>query len=665
MAQGYLIFHLNLAFSSIKTEARPEVIRKCYWPLLELAESTGIPVGIELTGWTLQQIELLDPSWVDRFRQLLKSKQCELIGSGWSQIIGPLVPYEVNCWNQKLGKDAYQQTLGVTPKLALVNEMAFSTGMVDVYAEAGYQGIIMDRDNVRLALGIEAQPITAVPTHAVGLDGTALPVVWSDSILFQKLQHYVHGDITVNDYQRYLFKRVAQGEELLPIYCNDAEVFDYRPGRFKEERAANSEGEWNRLKRLLDVLAEQEGVTWCSPSEALQKIERSAVRYDALLSTVAQPLPVKKQAKYNIARWAVTGRNDIWINTICHRLHRSLLPAADALASTADWRALCELWASDLRTHITQDRWQQACTKLTALALAKKVPLDYGSQSAEVIGKITARSDSFAVTRDAENILLTVNTSAVRLVLNLRRGLNIQSLAYRSHDFVPAIGTLQHGFFSSIALGADYYSGGVIVELPAEHARVTDLERSEPEIFETAEKLYLKVQIETSYGPIIKLISVDREGERVSLAYSFPGWKKMRGILRAGIVTLMPEAFDSQLTLTCVNGGQGVERFALDRACDHSAAVSSLVSCTAGFGATTGTIVIGDDKRKVSMTWDPSLSAVLPMLVHKQSGQQSLTRVVFSLGEIDDTSRPEGEMPILNLCLAPEPLAAITTTPSC
>lgn len=658
MAQGYLIFHLNLAFSSIKTEARPEVVRKCYWPLLELAESTGIPIGIELTGWTLQQIELLDPLWVERFRKLLKSKRCELIGSGWSQIIGPLVPYEVNFWNQKLGMDAYQQTLGVTPKLALVNEMAFSTGMVDVYAEAGYQGIVMDRDNVRLALGMENMPLTAVPTHAVGLDGVALPVVWSDSILFQKLQHYVHGDITINDYQRYLLKRVARGENLLPIYCNDAEVFDYRPGRFKEERAANSEGEWNRLKRLLDVLVTQVGMTWCSPSDALLNIERSAACRHAVLSTVTQPLPVKKQAKYNIARWAVTGRNDIWINTICHRLHRSFLHASDIQTSAVDWRALCELWASDLRTHITQERWQEACSKLTALALVKHVSLDYGNQSKGRIGEIAARSGSFEVTPDVENLLLTVSTSAVRLVLNLRRGLNIHSLAYRTHDFVPVVGTLQHGYFGSIALGADYYSGGVIVELPAEHTRVTDLERSKPEIFETAERLYLRVQIETSYGPIIKLISVDRAAERVSLTYSFPAWKKMRGILRAGIITLMPEAFDNQLTLTCVNGGRTVEHFAIDRPCDHSAAVSSLVSCTAGFGATTGTIVIGDDKRKVLLSWDPSHSAVFPMLVHKQSGDQSLTRLVFSLGELDDTSRPEGAIPALTLCLSPDPLAA-------
>ena len=58
--KGYLIFHLNLGFSSIEKEAWPDVIQKCYSPLLDLIENTGVPIGIELTGWTLKQIERID-----------------------------------------------------------------------------------------------------------------------------------------------------------------------------------------------------------------------------------------------------------------------------------------------------------------------------------------------------------------------------------------------------------------------------------------------------------------------------------------------------------------------------------------------------------------------------------------------------------------------------
>ncbi|RLA34370.1 MAG: glycoside hydrolase family 57, partial [Gammaproteobacteria bacterium] len=103
--RAYSVFHLNLAFSSIAEEARSAVIERCYHPLLDLVESAGLPWGIELTGWTLQQVEQIDPGWVERLRGLVDSGQCELIGSGWTQLIGPLVRYAVNVWNQRLGME--------------------------------------------------------------------------------------------------------------------------------------------------------------------------------------------------------------------------------------------------------------------------------------------------------------------------------------------------------------------------------------------------------------------------------------------------------------------------------------------------------------------------------------------------------------------------------
>ena len=142
--KGYIFFHLNLAFSSIEEESRADVIRDCYHPLLDLIEETGVPTGIELTGWTLKQIERIDFGWIVRFKNLLESNSCELIGSGYCQIIGPLVPHKVNEWNQKLGLQEYTRLLGVQPKIALVNEMAYSDGLVEVYEKFGYQGLIMD-----------------------------------------------------------------------------------------------------------------------------------------------------------------------------------------------------------------------------------------------------------------------------------------------------------------------------------------------------------------------------------------------------------------------------------------------------------------------------------------------------------------------------------------
>ena len=87
----FAFFHLNLAFSSIEEERRAEVIARCYWPLLRLAEKHA-HVGIEVSGYTLEQIAATDPAWITQARALLAQNKIELIGSGYSQMIGPLVP---------------------------------------------------------------------------------------------------------------------------------------------------------------------------------------------------------------------------------------------------------------------------------------------------------------------------------------------------------------------------------------------------------------------------------------------------------------------------------------------------------------------------------------------------------------------------------------------
>src|SRR6185437_14485726 len=122
----FAFFHLNLAFSSIEEERRGEVIARCYWPLLKLADNHVI--GMEISGYTLEEIAMRDPRWIARARELISFGRIELIGSGYSQMIGPLVPARVTRENLALGIEAYEKFLGVRPHLALVGEQAYSAG---------------------------------------------------------------------------------------------------------------------------------------------------------------------------------------------------------------------------------------------------------------------------------------------------------------------------------------------------------------------------------------------------------------------------------------------------------------------------------------------------------------------------------------------------------
>jgi len=657
--KGYLIFHLNLCFSSIEEEAWPDVIQKCYSPLLELIERTGVPIGIELTGWTLKQIEKIDPAWIVRFKVLLEAGHCELIGSGYSQIISPLIPYAVNDWNQKLGLRIYEQILGLRPNIILVNEMAYSSNLVELYAQHGYDGFIMDRDNVRLALGIEELPISEVPTHAKGVDNNVLPVLWADSILFQKVQHYAHGDIAIFDYLDYLKKRISNNETLLPIYCNDAEVFDFRPGRFSEERPTHAEGEWRRVERLIKAIDTEIGMEWVSPSQALKINDQSSNRKVSKLNSGMHPIPVKKQAKYNIARWAVTGRDDLWLNTMCYRIAKHLCDSKNQ--NPQDWCDLCELWASDLRTHITEKRWQNTKKQVSKFLKRHNIRESFGysdiqsqPNSYSSLESALGQYQDFKITLDMDDTLLRIATTKLQIELNMRRGLTINSLAFDTHGLEPCIGTLPHGYFSSIKFGADYYSGGVVIDTPKERSRITDLDAVVPYfLLNDKRELEVYVTISTSMGNIEKVIRVSSEKEHIELSYHFPDWVRAIGSVRLGNITFLPEIYDENINVDCIDDVGNHEIFTMDSTASHHMPSSALVSSSGGLGATVGSICVEGVKNGVQLQWNTDDCAVMPMFQHDPIGEKSLSRIFFSMLEVDDTSKKSSKLGSFSFSISP------------
>ena len=83
------------------------------------------------------------------------------------------------------------------------------------------------------------------------------------------------------------------------------------------------------------------------------------------LQSAAFPVPVKKQMKYNVSRWAVTGRADFEINRRCRAILKRLSEAQSKNAE--QWRQLCWLASSDFRTHITEKRFTEMLAELERL----------------------------------------------------------------------------------------------------------------------------------------------------------------------------------------------------------------------------------------------------------------------------------------------------------
>ena len=67
-----------------------------------------------------------------------------------------------------------------------------------------------------------------------------------------------------------------------------------------------------------------------APSDVLKMMNLPGAGNRLHLETAAHPVPVKKQDKYNLLRWAVTGRDDLGINTQCWRIFEAMRSSAIA-----------------------------------------------------------------------------------------------------------------------------------------------------------------------------------------------------------------------------------------------------------------------------------------------------------------------------------------------
>jgi hypothetical protein len=613
----FALFHLNLAFSSIEEEQRDDVIARCYWPLLRLAEKFG-PIGVEATGFTLEEIAKRDPVWIERFKGLLNDGRAELIGSGYAQMIGPLVPARVTEANLRIGNMIYQRLLGVTPTLALVNEQAYAAGLVGLYLDAGYRGLLMDWDNPGAAHPEWLAETRYLPQRARGACGRDIGLIWTNTVAFQKLQRFVHRDIEIDSYMDYVRGRQSATPRGLCVYASDAEIFDFRPGRYKTEEKLTAASEWTRMEEAFSALSNEFALI--APS---QVFALPASSEPLRLETADMPVPVKKQRKYNLARWAVTGRDDIAVNAACERIYRGM---EERGADEAAWKELCGLWASDNRTHITDKRWKKFCAQL---AHAEE---NWGTSLAPA----ATHTGTLVAARRFD-----IRTPHVHARLDRRRGLALESIRFAPHR-AASLGGLGHGHFDDIALQADWYTGDCVFEAPGEH-KVTDLEWCEASQSTASNgDTIVHASIPTANGPIEKTLRFAHDAPRVDFDITFH-WKDWgKGSLRLGHFTLLPQAFDpSTLALVTHNGGRAAERFALaGQTVEHGAPVSFLVSSSHGFGMTEGWAELGDDRTRLRIEVDRATAPVLGLLTHRVSGGHLFCQLMLSALELDDTRKP-------------------------
>lgn len=635
MAFGlYSIFHCNIAFSSIEEDKRPDVVKRCYWPLLKLARRHKI--AIEANGYTLEVVERIDPAWIEELKTLIKTGQVEFLGSGYVQMVGPVVPARITKENLRIGQKVYRELLGAVPRIAYLNEQTYSASMPALYRTAGYEALVADWNN---PAHLHLEWDSSWQYRLCRAKGTTanIPLIWSNYIAFQKFQRYAHGEMPLKEYLDYLRNHAKHGG-VFPLYANDAEVFDFRPGRFGAEPPQYHESEWGRIEKLYDTLSAEKKFKLLQPHELLPASGRSPL---LSLETTAFPISVKKQEKYNPIRWTLGGRDDISINTDCYRILRMLEKCPPSPATTRAWKDLCYAWDSDFRTHITLKRFEEYRLFLTRLE--KNVMRLGGLKRARPAKK---KNEARMHVQTADGVM-TLSHPRLKASLIIRRGLAINELFFPTVHDLPLVRTLPHGYYHDVPLGADYYSGNTKIEI-AGKMNVTDLEPAEDiSIQHTAAGTQISVLIKTHAGSIRKKLLFKPSVPSITLSYDFD--LSLSGPLsfRTGNVTLNPEAFKRKtLFYRTHNGGIEPETFSLRDAGEIDVRpLNILCSARTALGNTEGLFECGDSTSLVTVRTRMHELAALPMVMYRTTKESYFFRIMYSLQEFDDTIAVRGDQP--------------------
>ena len=619
------------------------VIERCYWPLLKLAEECEIAIGIEASALTLELIGQTDPCWISKLRDLIERNKCEFIASGYSQLIGPLVPAKVNRANFAIGNCIYEKILGIAPQTVLVNEQAFSSSMVSHYLDSGFKAMIMDWNNPASAHASWKPEWRYLPQYACDQNGNKIPVIWNNSIFFQKFQHYVYGENELDDYISYVTAHHSAKKCIYSLYANDVEIFDFRPGRFSTEAPLGPESEWQRITRLFQCLKKDNRIEIVCPGRLLDLIDIPGAGNDLLLESPSVPLPVKKQAKYNITRWAVTGRDNLSINMRCRRIYDALVESGGD--DPATWKELCYLWSSDFRTHITEKRWSEYLQRLKAAEESFSCP------SPACLGESRSKTtESGSMPRDVsvseKGHIISIDSELVRADLNARRGLAIDGLWLKNVSSAKLCGTLPHGYYDDIAWGADFYTGHLTFERPGE-PKLTDLEAVESEIVwnEKAGSVTVSTSMNSALWNMVKRVAVYPSAGRVEIYYDMI-WESLPvGSLRLGYVTLMPESFDRKsLFFRAHNGGEKMEVFyPRESRINHGEPASFLVSAKQALAVTEGILEVGDARKHLRLEFSPSSAPLIGMITFVPLNDTFFFRCALSAREMDETGRQKAD----------------------
>ena len=394
-------------------------------------------------------------------------------------------------------------------------------------------------------------------------------------------------------------------------------------------RHENANDEWNRIYEILNLCKDKLKLNFI----LINKIKNYTKHKPLEITDSTSPIIVKKQPKYNVSRWAITGRSDQIINTYCFKFLKDKKNLIKKFGNKNFYECLLNLWASDFRTHITEKRWKNYLKNLN------KINRNIIHKENHYIKKNEWNNinKNKIIKFNNEKNLLKINTNKIKIILNVRRGLAVQALSFKSHNFKKIIGTLNREKIKSIYEGPDYYTGNTTHENFSNYKKSTDLNNIIPKYLETNNYIKIFCRQTLPFGNLEKIISIAKNKEELTYQTNYKVNKKNKGSIKINNITFL-NINDKKIYYHCTNGGKKIRKYLLKEYFDHTFQPSKFISMNNGLGCTDSKIKFNIEGKNILFSWDNSENYVMPSLLFKKVNNQKILRLFFSNLELDETS---------------------------
>ena len=367
------------------------------------------------------------------------------------------------------------------------------------------------------------------------------------------------------------------------------------------------------------------GAQWVRPSDLITQLPSAGINP----FTFENQILTKKQAKYNVVRWAVSGRDNYELNNYAHNQQArgdSVLQGVD----TNDLATLLPVWASDLRTHVTSNKWADF------LAEHENV-LNYSRSRPS--GLCDERST--AKTPCAESRVVLQN-GKLSLSVDQRRGFTVESCLLNCTCSAALVGRVPYGAIRGPLHSPDWYTGN-FVHCPPGQAQDSEIGATRFSRWTSEDGLTIQAHLSTLNFNVRKTIELHSSLAEYTTTFEFDWRAPPSGFLRAGFVTLNPQAWDWEAArFENHDGGFSPNIWEFSNLpLDCGVPASPSVSASNLVGISEGVVRINDSRHHLEIELGEHSRGAGLMLSVTPAQPFKLVRIYFSLQEFDDTFRNE------------------------